>query len=404
MVSKTIGNWIWGGVQTFFKFIDDTLTSSFSSYPAVKESLSSFVNGILTWFGEISYIKIAMEWVNNTWKWAQSEANPLIKYYNKAKKKIEDLYNEYKAPTLLQSFILFLQKQHAYLRAAGGIQNSILAGVLDAAIQKIQANFGITFGMTSSIRKEISENNKSTFAELLAQKIYLLEQQNVTDSELTSAISGITNELQKTNFKIDSSEIDSVISMAKQKVQNVKNKKETFIAPQKLANIMEASISLQQLLNSLNTNAVDSSNKEKMQQLQSIIDSAKNVRQSLSKNISKNPDGFSFNVGDQGGRLSGGQKQRLCIARAVYKNPPLLILDEATSALDTQSEQIVQDAINNMMQDRTSVVIAHRLSTVQKADRIIVLDKGQIVQEGTHETLMQQEGLYKTLVELQEMN
>ncbi|MEN9394163.1 MAG: hypothetical protein RL362_384, partial [Bacteroidota bacterium] len=91
-------------------------------------------------------------------------------------------------------------------------------------------------------------------------------------------------------------------------------------------------------------------------------------------------------------------------ARAVYKNPPLLILDEATSALDTQSEQVVQEAINNMMQDRTSVVIAHRLSTVQKADRIIVMDKGEIVQEGTHEVLMQQEGLYKTLVELQEMS
>ncbi len=120
--------------------------------------------------------------------------------------------------------------------------------------------------------------------------------------------------------------------------------------------------------------------------------------------IQANPEGFEFNVGDQGGRLSGGQKQRLCIARAVYKNPPLLILDEATSALDTQSEQVVQEAINNMMQDRTSVVIAHRLSTVQKADRIIVMDKGEIVQEGTHEILMQQEGLYKTLVELQEMS
>ena len=120
--------------------------------------------------------------------------------------------------------------------------------------------------------------------------------------------------------------------------------------------------------------------------------------------IQANPEGFEFNVGDQGGRLSGGQKQRLCIARAVYKNPPLLILDEATSALDTQSEQVVQEAINNMMQDRTSVVIAHRLSTVQKADRIIVMDKGEIVQEGTHEVLMQQEGLYKTLVELQEMS
>jgi subfamily B ATP-binding cassette protein MsbA len=120
--------------------------------------------------------------------------------------------------------------------------------------------------------------------------------------------------------------------------------------------------------------------------------------------IAANPNGFDFNVGDQGGRLSGGQKQRLCIARAVYKNPPLLILDEATSALDTQSEQVVQEAINNMMQDRTSVVIAHRLSTVQKADRIIVLEKGHIVQEGTHESLMQQEGLYKTLVELQEMS
>ncbi len=119
--------------------------------------------------------------------------------------------------------------------------------------------------------------------------------------------------------------------------------------------------------------------------------------------IEQCPGQWEFNVGDGGSKLSGGQKQRVCIARALYKNPPILILDEATSALDTQSEQLVQDAIQNMMKDRTSIVIAHRLSTVQNADCILVIDQGEIVQKGNHQELMAQEGLYKTLVELQEL-
>lgn len=119
--------------------------------------------------------------------------------------------------------------------------------------------------------------------------------------------------------------------------------------------------------------------------------------------IEQCPGQFEFNVGDGGSKLSGGQKQRICIARALYKNPPILILDEATSALDTQSEQLVQEAIQNMMKDRTSVVIAHRLSTVQNANCILVIDQGQVVQKGNHLELMSQDGLYKTLVELQEL-
>ena len=113
--------------------------------------------------------------------------------------------------------------------------------------------------------------------------------------------------------------------------------------------------------------------------------------------------GFESMIGDRGSKLSGGERQRLTIARAVLKNPPILILDEATSALDTESERLVQDAINNMMQNRTSIVIAHRLSTIRHADEIIVLQKGAIVERGNHENLLAQGGYYKKLIEMQEV-
>jgi subfamily B ATP-binding cassette protein MsbA len=115
-------------------------------------------------------------------------------------------------------------------------------------------------------------------------------------------------------------------------------------------------------------------------------------------------NGYDTYIGDRGARLSGGQKQRLTIARAVLKNPPILILDEATSSLDTESERIVQEAINNMMQNRTSIVIAHRLSTVRHADEIIVLNRGRIIERGTHEGLIAINGIYNKLVEMQEVN
>jgi len=115
------------------------------------------------------------------------------------------------------------------------------------------------------------------------------------------------------------------------------------------------------------------------------------------------PEGLDTMVGELGNKLSGGQKQRLSIARAVLKNPPILILDEATSALDTESERLVQDALAKLMKGRTSFVIAHRLSTVQHVDRIVVIDKGQIVQMGTHSDLVSQEGMYQRLVQLQEL-
>ncbi|WP_276389926.1 ABC transporter ATP-binding protein [Eudoraea chungangensis] len=115
------------------------------------------------------------------------------------------------------------------------------------------------------------------------------------------------------------------------------------------------------------------------------------------------PNGYDTNIGDSGNKLSGGQKQRLSIARAVLKNPPIMIMDEATSALDTESEKLVQDALENMMKNRTSIVIAHRLSTVQKADNIVVLQKGKIVEQGSHSELLQNNGVYKNLVEMQSL-
>jgi subfamily B ATP-binding cassette protein MsbA len=119
--------------------------------------------------------------------------------------------------------------------------------------------------------------------------------------------------------------------------------------------------------------------------------------------IIKKEGGFNSTIGDRGSKLSGGERQRLTIARAVLKNPPILILDEATSALDTESEKLVQDAINNMMQNRTSIVIAHRLSTIRHADEIIVMQKGKIMERGNHETLLAQNGYYQKLIEMQEV-
>lgn len=113
-------------------------------------------------------------------------------------------------------------------------------------------------------------------------------------------------------------------------------------------------------------------------------------------------DGYDTNIGDDGNKLSGGQKQRVSIARAVLKNPPIMILDEATSALDTESERFVQDALEKMMENRTSLVIAHRLSTIQKADWIVVMERGMILEQGTHKELIDKNGAYKKLVELQD--
>lgn len=117
--------------------------------------------------------------------------------------------------------------------------------------------------------------------------------------------------------------------------------------------------------------------------------------------ILQQPNGYDTNIGDRGGKLSGGQRQRISIARAILKNPPILILDEATSALDTESERLVQDALNNLMKNRTSIVIAHRLSTIVNADEIIVVNKGEIVEQGTHQELLTKNGTYKKLCDMQ---
>ncbi|MDM1552516.1 ABC transporter ATP-binding protein [Empedobacter falsenii] len=117
--------------------------------------------------------------------------------------------------------------------------------------------------------------------------------------------------------------------------------------------------------------------------------------------IVKMPEKYQESVGEGGSKLSGGQKQRLSIARAVYKNPPIMVLDEATSALDTKSEKLVQVALNNMMQNRTSLVIAHRLSTIQSADKIVVMEAGKIIEEGNHHSLIEKKGVYANLVNMQ---
>lgn len=134
---------------------------------------------------------------------------------------------------------------------------------------------------------------------------------------------------------------------------------------------------------------------------EAIIDAAKIAN--AHDFISKKEGGYNSNIGDRGTKLSGGERQRLTIARAVLKNPPILILDEATSSLDTESERLVQDAINNLMVDRTSIVIAHRLSTVRHADEILVLQKGEIAERGTHDQLLAVNGIYRRLVEMQEV-
>jgi subfamily B ATP-binding cassette protein MsbA len=120
--------------------------------------------------------------------------------------------------------------------------------------------------------------------------------------------------------------------------------------------------------------------------------------------IMETTNGYQTNTGDRGTKLSGGQRQRICIARAVLNNPPIMLLDEATSALDTESEKLVQEALNNLMQNRTSLIIAHRLSTIQNADIILVLENGCIVERGSHTELLQNNGLYKKLIDMQAFN
>ena len=117
--------------------------------------------------------------------------------------------------------------------------------------------------------------------------------------------------------------------------------------------------------------------------------------------ISAMPEGYQTSIGDRGSRLSGGQRQRLSIARAILKNPPILILDEATSALDSESERLVQEALEHLMKDRTTLVVAHRLSTIKHADLICVMHEGEIVESGTHDELYALGGYYTKLVDMQ---
>jgi len=118
--------------------------------------------------------------------------------------------------------------------------------------------------------------------------------------------------------------------------------------------------------------------------------------------ILETENGYQTNIGDRGAKLSGGQRQRICIARAVLKNPPIMLLDEATSALDTESERLVQDALYKLMENRTTVVIAHRLSTIQNADKIIVIEAGRVIEVGSHIELISLNGLYKRLIDMQQ--
>ena len=120
--------------------------------------------------------------------------------------------------------------------------------------------------------------------------------------------------------------------------------------------------------------------------------------------VSTLEEGYQTNIGEKGSKLSGGQRQRLCIARALYKNPEILILDEATSALDTESEKLVQEALDHLMKNRTTIIVAHRLSTIRNANQIIVLSKGEIIERGTHEELFFLKGAYFNFCALQGIN
>ncbi|MBQ9635291.1 MAG: ATP-binding cassette domain-containing protein, partial [Acidaminococcaceae bacterium] len=133
-----------------------------------------------------------------------------------------------------------------------------------------------------------------------------------------------------------------------------------------------------------------------------IVDVAK--RANAHEFIMKLPQGYETMLGDRGVNISGGQRQRIAIARAILKDPRILILDEATSALDTESERIVQEALNRLMVGRTSIIIAHRLSTIKNADRILVMDKGRLAEDGNHEELMEKNGLYAHLYQIQYRN